>query len=245
LLTPLAAAVLLRAVGYRGTVTFMALVFLVPTVLAAMTPAAEWDALSVKPDKLESLVDIVLNPLFWLVGLALFFYVPLEFTMGTWATTYLTGRGIHERTAALLLSGFWLAIMVSRLGASFLLSLLERGYHSWVVVGLAIGSALALAVMVSAFDRSRAAISLLLTGICFGPIFPTLVGLLLDPDRLDKRLHGTAYGAAFSLGLTGGIVFPPLIGYLARRWYLQRALNLTVLWAIILTALTLLMALAF
>jgi FHS family glucose/mannose:H+ symporter-like MFS transporter len=243
LLTPVAATVLMRGLGYRGTITLVALIFLAPAVLAFMTPATEWDKLTVRPDDLESLLPIVQNPVFWLISLALFFYVPTEFALGTWATTYLTNRGFGERAAALLLSGFWLALMLSRLGASFLLKLEQmRGWEAWLVVGLAMLTALSLSILVAASRKLRAANSLLLAGVCMGPIFPTLVGLLLG--QMDPRLHGTAYGASFSLGLVGGILFPPLVGYLARRWWLQRALVVTVLWAIAVTALATMLALS-
>ncbi len=245
LLTPLVVTILFRILGYRSTVSLVALLFLAPAALVGLASPEQWPQLAVQPDQWQNLLTVLEKEIFWAVGIALFFYVPLEFAVGTWATTYLTGLGIRERRASMLLSGFWLVFMLARLGATFLLVLFDQrgwmpGAGAWLVVGLALASAILLAIMVSATDRGRARLSVLLLGLCFGPIFPTLIGLLFHGTA--KSLHGTAFGASFSLGLIGSALITPLIGRIARKRGIQRGLGVTVVVAIILGAVSIALA---
>jgi fucose permease len=49
-----------------------------------------------------------------------FLYGPLEFAVGTWATTYLLEHGYNDRRAARLLSGFWLTFLAGRVLTAYL-----------------------------------------------------------------------------------------------------------------------------
>ena len=62
-----------------------------------------------------ALSTLLANPVVWLCGFALFFYGPLEASLAAWTTTYLGEQGLKETDSARLLSGFWLAFMLSRL----------------------------------------------------------------------------------------------------------------------------------
>src|SRR5207248_3430839 len=84
-------------------------------------------------------------------------------------------------------------------------------------------AAVALGNMVGARSRMSAAIGLLLVGAFLGPIFPTLVGILLGKF---ESARGAAYGAMFSLGAAGNLFLPPLIGVYGRRSSLQRAMRI-------------------
>jgi fucose permease len=243
-LTPLAAALFLRIFGYRAGVTLLALVFALPAVFTLLAPAEQWNQIvtKAKVDEIGNLAVVGRDPVFWMTGLALFFYVPLEFIIGAWATTHLTQRGFSERRATVFLSVFWLAMMASRLGTIFLLEIFRRNGMTHgpgvLVIVAAMVSALLLAMMATSSDRNRAAISLVLCGVSFGPIFPTVVGMLLGHLQ-DKNLNefiGSAYGAAFAVGLIGGTLITPLVGVVARRYFLQRGLGVAVVVAVLLAA---------
>ena len=62
--------------------------------------------------------------------------------------------------------------------------------------------------------RWNAALGLLLVGALFGPIFPTLVGILFEHFD-NKHVQGTAFGAMFAI-VTGKLVVPPSTK--ARAW---------------------------
>jgi fucose permease len=154
----------------------------------------------------------------WLCALALFFYMPAEQTMGAWATTYVTDKGMKEGAASALLSGFWLAYTISRLIAALTI---PKGAETTVILVLSL-VALALWVAVVLCRGRRLAAGLVIAiGVIFGPIYPTLLAVLLG--HFPKALAGRAIGLLFVLGGLGCTVIPMLIGAYARRTSVQRA----------------------
>jgi fucose permease len=239
LMTTSLADLLLRTVRFRWTLGLLALVCLVPAGIAA-APFKE-EVLLREPS--ES-VGIFTNPGLWLAGLVLLLYMPLEFAVGTWATTYLTDRDYRDNWAAWLLSGFWLTFLASRLGMAFLehSGILPAGGGPWMIVFLGILAAVALGHLVGASTRGNAGLGLLLLGAILGPIFPTLVGLVFR--QYPAHQHGTAYGTLFAIGSVGGLILPPIIGTYARRRGVQKALKIPLFQALLLSAIALVLALA-
>jgi fucose permease len=123
-LTPLAVAYLVVRHSLTTALGFLALFSLVPAALAL---GVDFRALTTGGPEQTSSTDapgfgsLLRDPFLWLCGLAMFFYSPLESSLGAWTTTYLGERGVSERIAPRFLSGFWLAFMASRLTAAFLL----------------------------------------------------------------------------------------------------------------------------
>ena len=99
-----------------------------------------------------------------------------------------------------------------------------------------------MANLVGTRSRSYAAIGLLIVGALFGPIFPTLVGILFN--NVDASARGTAYGAMYALGATGSLVIPPAMGVYARRSSVRVALRIPTVVALLLGAVSILLALS-
>lgn len=57
-------------------------------------------------------------------------------------------------------------------------------------------------------------------GLILGPIFPTLIAILLT--NVEAPLHGRAVGVFFAVGGIGWTTVPMLIGYCAKRSSVQR-----------------------
>jgi FHS family glucose/mannose:H+ symporter-like MFS transporter len=228
LVTPALVALMLRGLGFRKTLGLLALICLAPAVTDALTDSALFPL-----PKYSALGEVVRQPMLWLTALVFFLYCPLEGALGTWATTYLTNLGYREGRAALLLSGFWLSFLVARLLAAFLeLRILPESTAPWVICVLALSAAMALGNLAGASRQGNAAWGLLLVGFLFGPIFPTLVGILFNHFPQDQ--HGTAFGAMFALGAMGNLLLPPMIGAYARRTTVQRALRIPLVVALLL-----------
>jgi fucose permease len=155
-----------------------------------------------------------------LTGLVFLLYGPLEWMLSAWATTFLTGLGMSERLSALALSGFWLSFLASRLLVALLMAhewIAPGIAEAWLIVGLALLAGVTIGNMAGVQTAYQAAVALVLTGFCLGPIFPTLVGILF---RFVPEERGTAFGAMYSLGSLGGILLPPIMGaYAARRTF--------------------------
>jgi fucose permease len=239
LVTPALAEWLLRRLDFRRAVGILAVLCLAPALIAAFT------ALEI-PRQHGELWPVLSHPFLWLAGLVFFLYGPLEGSLGTWATTFLTDLGFRERRAAWLLSGFWLTFLAARLLTALLQE--HQFLHSgasepWLLVGLALAAAVCLGNMAGARTGFSAALGLLLVGAFFGPVFPTLVGILLDYPEF-KQKPGTAFGAMFAIGATGSLILPPLIGVYARRTNVQHAIRIPMVLALVLALASLLLGLA-
>src|SRR5262249_6340239 len=111
LIGPPLTIILLHKIEWRKTLGLLAVVCLIPAILAAISSRALAE-LSPAPTPLGELLT---SHGVWLAGLVFFFYAPLEAAINFWATTYLTEAGHSERRATWLLSAFWAALLVSRL----------------------------------------------------------------------------------------------------------------------------------
>jgi fucose permease len=239
LITPALVDLLLHTVRFRWTLAVLALICLAPAVVALFVSGSQLPA----PAPQGDLIAVFHNPLLWLSGLVFFLYAPLEFAIGTWATTYLTDHRYRPSRAAWLLSGFWLTFFAGRLGMAFLEGgdILPRESEPWVILFLALLSAVALGNLAGASTKGNAGLGLLVLGAFLGPIFPTLMGGVFTafPER-----RGTAYGAVFAIGSVGSLLMAPIIGRRARATSVQQSLRLLMLLALGLTFAALVLGLA-
>lgn len=88
--------------------------------------------------------------------------------------------------------------------------------------------------MVWGRGRVSAMVLVLAAGLVFGPIFPTLMAILLG--HMAPSVHGRAVGVLFGIGGIGWTLIPMLIGTVARRSNVQRGFTIAVLAAVGLTA---------
>ncbi len=238
LMTPTLAELLLRTVRFRWTLGLLALLALVPAVLALFVGGG-----APAPQAVGDLAAVLRHPLLWIAGLVFFLYGPIEFTAGTWATTYLTDQGYRPARAAWLLSAFWLVFLASRLGMAILQGegVLPAQGEAWLILVLALLAAMALGNLAGAASKRNAGVGLLFLGAFLGPIFPTLVAVVFDAFPADK---GTAFGAVYALGSVGSLVLAPVIGATARRTTVQHALRIPTLLALALMLTALVLGLA-
>jgi fucose permease len=230
LVTPALVNGLVRRLDYRRAVGMLALICLLPALLAAFTEQSGFRS----ADSVTNLGAVLRNPVLWLAGLVFLLYAPLEGSLGTWATQYLSDRGYRASRAAWFLGGFWLMFLLARLVAALVLER-EPAFASktavWLIVVPALAAAVFLGNMAGARTRWSGALGLLLVGAFFGPIFPTLVGILLTHFPHER---GTAYGAMFAVGAIGNLIVPPFFSFYARRRTVQRALILPLVMALLL-----------
>jgi fucose permease len=226
----------LARLGFRRGVGAIALLCLVPGLLAGLTAP---DAFPPSAGASAQFALTVQNPIVWLAGLVFLLYLPLEGSLGTWSLRYLGDLGFGERRAAWLLAGFWLAFLAARLLAALVGRTLITGGNALggILVILALGAAVCLGNMAGARQRLSGGLGLLLVGACFGPIFPTLVGLLFEHLRLTyaRPERGTAYGTMFAIGALGNVFLLRFINMQARKFSVQRALRIPMMLALALT----------
>ena len=230
-LTPIVVAILIRKVRLEGTFLVLAAVSLVPSLLAI---GVDWKSLVAESHETVAggLGILLSDPIVWLCCLAFFCHVPIEASVATWATTLMTDKKVPEGSASTLLSVFWLTFMGSRLLTALTL---PAGAETILVMSMA---ALCVAFTLGlAFSRSAWLTCALVVcaGLILGPIFPTLIALLLS--HVKTSLHGRAVGLFFCIGGIGWTAVPILIGLYAKRTSVQRAFLIAAVSATLLTAL--------
>jgi fucose permease len=231
-LTPLAVALLVRAVRLERTFLVLSTLAVIPLLLAM---GVNWAKLSTPPEQsvVGGLGVLLSDPVVWLCCLAFFCHVPVEAAVATWATTLMADKKVKETTASSLLSAFWLAFMGSRLITALTL---PAGADTVLIMTMAACCiAFTLGIV---FSRSAwlTCSLVVVAGLILGPIFPTLIAVLLS--HVPESLHGRVVGLFFCIGGIGWTVIPILIGAYAKRTSVQKAFIIAAISASMLTALS-------
>jgi fucose permease len=238
LLTPAIVDRLIPRLGPRRALSLLAVVGLLPALLAALTGRGVFPPREPHDD----LALVFAQPALWLTALVFFLYAPVEESVGLWASRYLNALGFNERRALWLLAGFWLAFLAGRLLAALLLArgLLRPIAEPWFIALLGLAAGICLGNLAGSRARGSAAVGLLLLGAFLGPIFPTLVGILFEHFT---QARGTAYGAMFGVGAVGQLFVPPVLGIYARRTTVQRAMHVPMVLSLLVALAALVLAL--
>jgi fucose permease len=231
-LTPMAVAALVRKIGLQKTFFVLASLAFVPLLLGF---GVDWKKLATpQTETIAGGLGILLSdPIVLLCCLAFFFHVPIEASVATWATTLMTDKGVSEVRASGLLSAFWLTFMGSRLLTALTLPV---GKDTALVMSMA-----ALCIVFTlgiAFSRAAwfTCLMVVLAGLILGPIFPTLIAILLT--HVQPSLQGRTVGLFFCIGGIGWTSIPILIGAYAKKTTVQRAFLIATGSAVILTGLS-------
>ena len=166
------------------------------------------------------------TPAVLIAALALFCYISLEVSMGTWSKPYMTelfggaaNPGAVAR-AGLILSLFGAAMMVGRFVTSTVKNLTAIGIR--LVAVLALVAMAAILVMIMTSSPALATVAVVLAGFVFAPIFPTIVGVTFA--KFEPRLYGSIFGIIFAIGLLGGTFVPQIVGSLSVGQTIQQSL---------------------
>ncbi len=221
LLTPLVMAFLLGRLGYKKTVAFLGLVLFVPVILPRFaelpTPGAGFDAM-------ESM-RLLANPAVLLGGMGLFCSIAIQSSLAGFVTSYLKSYEFSDEKAGALLSGFWIALILSRVVATAAPPSIAPGIVLPIVTLL---MAVSIALMIVTRSAFMAALFSLLAGFFLGPIFPTLVGESLSKtNAIGMGTAGSVFGLIFAMGLCGGIVVPTMTGKHAVRHGIRKSLRIS------------------
>jgi len=229
-ITPFLVAMLLGRMGYRTTGLIIAFILLAPVVFAAIasyptlerTGATFFEAFS-------GAFSLLTNPVIIIAALALFCYIGLEVSMAGWITTYATGQGFSEKGASMVLSSFWIGLMVARLIASFVV---KPEINEIAIAVLAIAATASIGILITTVSKVAACVFIVVTGFAFGPLFPTIVGATFS--RIEPSLYGSAFGIIFAVGLLGGSTIPAAIGSYSKGKTIRQSLMIAMAAAFVL-----------
>lgn len=152
-------------------------------------------------------------PLVWWAVLFLLVYVGGESSVGNWTYTFLSqGQGLEAVIAGGMVSVYWLGLTLGRLAmgwATGWLHISDRTLLLSCVLGSAFGILL---VWGGGKEPFVVAFGLLITGFCYGPIYPTTLALL--SRKVAPAFVPSLISLLTSLSILGIALFPWLAGVL-------------------------------
>lgn len=186
-------------------------------------------------------VSVISKPAVLVAAVALFCYMSLETSMGTWAKSLMNelfgeaGNANPAANAGLVLSLFGVAMMIGRFIVSSVKNLTAMG--SKLIIVASFIALVAILLMIVAKGPALGIFAVMLAGLAFAPIFPTLVGVTFG--KFDPSLYGSILGVMFSIGLLGGTLVPKFIGNISVNSTVQQGLLILAVMAGILLILSL------
>ena len=206
LLAPLLAAPLLAVFTYRAVYGLLAVFTGLAALLCQALPMDRPEPVRAE-DRHGTLPNLKLLAI---VGLLAFLEIGIENTALAWLTTYSLRTGGSGLSAAAVFSSlYWWGFLVSRGLSAFLLLRVAAIQVFRGAVGLALASAVLLAIYPEGAYRG---VGMFLLGTALAPIFPLLIALLFG--RI-QRTADTRWVPALS-GF-GGSVLPWLTGWISTR----------------------------
>lgn len=210
-LTPLLFIFFLKTMSYSAAVSIIGVLVLIFLIFAL---TASYPQVSTG-FKFSMAIKLLGKAAVLIAALALFCYISLEITMATWIKPLMTelfGDSVNAvANAGLVLSFFGVAMMIGRFLASRVKNLTAIGPK--VIAFMSLISIVAIVVMIITKSSALAIVAVLLTGLAFAPIFPTIVGVTFA--KFDASLYGSIFGIIFAVGLLGGTFVPKFIGNLS------------------------------
>jgi MFS family permease len=161
-----------------------------------------------------------------IAALALFCYISLESSMTTWSKPYMTellggkDNPTAVSNAGFVLSLFGVAMMLGRFATSMMKNLTAIGVK--LIALMAFVAVCAIAAMITTSSAMTAGVAVVLTGLVFAPIFPTIVGVTFA--KFEPNLYGSIFGIMFSVGLLGATFVPKIVGNLSAGGTVQQSL---------------------
>lgn len=130
----------------------------------------------------------------------------IEATVAIWAFVFLTGLGVSTVVAGSLASGYWLTLVIGRVGLG---SLAER-IGPWKVMGIAVALLLVAAVLANLALPVPAMAAVLLFGVGAAPMYPLLV--LTTAERTSAEVADRVIGFQAAASSIGNAIAPGLVG---------------------------------
>jgi len=183
--------------------------------------------------KLAVALKLFLKPAVMIAALALFCYMSLEVSMGTWIKKLMEelfiGNGSADpiSKAGLVLSLFGVAMMVGRFASASIKNLTAKGGK--VIIFASLLALIAIFIMIVAKSPLLGIVAVLLVGLAFAPIFPTIVGITFS--KFDPSQYGSIFGIIFAFAMLGGTLIPKFIGDLSVGSTVQQSLPIAALMA--------------
>jgi FHS family glucose/mannose:H+ symporter-like MFS transporter len=156
-----------------------------------------------------------------LLSLLLFFQFGNEWAVAGWLALFLSQRlGISPATSLWMLALYWLALLVGRAAAQWVL---PRVSHARLLASSVAASVFGCVILLATNNRFGAIVGILMVGGAFAPVYPLVV------EKIGHRYpdyHPGFYNGIFSFAMAGGLLAPCLLGYFASVWGVRVVMGL-------------------
>jgi len=229
MLGPAIAGVAGLRLGAPQTATWVGAGLLLALVPIVLSYAARPSAQAAKHPAQEQLQQ---HNTGWMLAILLLIYIGTEVGFSGWLTVYLiTGSNMAPASAALIVSGFWLALTLGRaLGAVLGLRLTAAQLLTSSLLGMLIGAIL---LVLGVGDRGTSIAGVLCLGLSCGPVFPTVLAIVAT----TARNSAATTSLVLAIGNGGGLIIPVLLGVLLARYGPSAAAGLVLIAALTMLAL--------
>jgi len=215
---PFLIGTLRELLGLRWILQLATLLSLVPFIIYVVLRFPK--AKQARGFPIREAAAIVRDPLLWLCAFLLFFQSGNEFTVGGWISSYLQRTfGLGAGPAAMVLAGYWAALMAGRLLSARLIRMWGGGKLVLLSAGLAFAAA---ALLRFSPSGPLAAVAAGALGFGFAAIYPTTLAVV---GERFPAFTGTAFSVAIAVGLVGGMISPWLAGTFAQSAGLRAGLT--------------------
>lgn len=178
------------------------------------------------------------SPVAVLLALLLFCQLGNEWAVAGWLPLFLIQRlGISPASSLIMLAVYWLALLIGRVLAQWLL---PRTRHARLLVLSSANAIFGCFILLATNNPFGAVIAILLLGFAFAPIYPLLV------EKIGNRFpsfHPGFYNGIFSVAIAGGLLAPALLGYFATQFGVVIVMGLPVVGSALVFVLLLLIGL--
>ena len=151
------------------------------------------------------------EPVFFVSGFLLFFYLGLENCVNGWFVTYFKNTGIMSITFANSLVSFtWLAVLFGRLATAIVSTKVKQKH---IILADCFAAAIFFTLLISTKNLAVITISIIAVGFFFAGIYPTGV------SNAGSVIKGSDLGTSMLLAISalGGILTPQIVGSVADR----------------------------
>ncbi|MGI8741591.1 MAG: MFS transporter [Bryobacteraceae bacterium] len=206
-------AALLIAIMYSvySAATILILLAAIPAGYIGIYSRAKFSQPVLRQAPSRDVVRDLRNPGVLLFSLLLFFQFGNEWSVAGWLPLFLIRRlGISPRAALFTLAFYWASLSVGRLLAQLFLKRVSHGILLMASILLALFGCIVLSYTTNRFGADM---GILFLGCGFASIYPLVV------EQIRHRFtyyHPGFYNGIFSIAVTGGLIAPCLIGYLAQ-----------------------------
>lgn len=175
-----------------------------------------------------SLFSALRNPGAVLLALLLFFQLGNEWAVAGWLAIFLSQRlGISPTSALSLLALYWIALLIGRVVAQWVL---PRIRHSRLLLGCVVAAMFGSTILSATNNQFGAVAGILMLGGSFAPIYPLVVERI---GRSFPYYHPGFYNGLFSLALAGGLLAPCTLGIAASYWGIGMVMTLPMIGSVI------------